>query len=253
MNVIYIATHKQYEFPMDKGYQPIHVGKKNSVSDLGANVIGDDSGDSISELNSSYCELTALYWIWKNSQADIVGLVHYRRYFAYERNMLSLNGKYIAASADFDFSKYDIVLAKKRNYYITNIKNHYRQAHSENDLNVLRNILATRNPEYLDAFDSVMNGKELSLYNMFVSKRYIINDYCTWLFPLLDDVNKEIDFSDYDAYQKRILGFMAERLFNVWIEYNKNKLAIVYRKVVNIEGENVIKKGFNLLIRHFFK
>ncbi|HEM7997651.1 TPA: DUF4422 domain-containing protein [Citrobacter koseri] len=250
---IYIATHKQYDFPVDEGYQPIHVGKKNSTSDLGISVIGDNEGDNISELNPSYCELTALYWIWKNSDEDIVGLVHYRRYFAGVHNIIPLHGKGIASSNDFDLNKYDLIVARKRNYYVTNIKNHYCRAHSEGDLNILRSIVEAMYPDYNQAFDTVIHGRKISLYNMFVGKADVVNQYCQWLFPLLDEVNKQIDFSGYDSYQKRILGFMAERLFNVWIEHNKRNIKVGYRKVVNIEGENLIKKGSALLVRHFLK
>lgn len=76
---IYIATHKEYEFPQIDGYIPIHVGKELSSKNL--DIATDNVGNHISNLNTNFCELTALYWIWKNSKADIVGLVHYRRYF----------------------------------------------------------------------------------------------------------------------------------------------------------------------------
>jgi len=253
MTKIYIATHKQYDFPVDEGYQPIHVGKEISAVDLGEKVIGDDQGDSISELNPSYCELTALYWIWKNSNEDVVGLVHYRRYFAGLSHTIKLKDKLIAASDDFDCSKHELIVVRKRNYYVTNIKNHYCHAHSKEDLNTLQLIIEFMHPEYIKAYHTVMNGKSISLYNMFVGKRGIITEYCEWLFPLLEEVNQRIDFSEYDSYQKRVLGFMAERLFNVWIEHNKDKINIGYRKVINLEGENLIKKGSALLARHFLK
>ena len=82
---IVVATHKKYEMPKDKMYLPLHVGAEGkmdpngNVLDLG--YVKDNTGDNISEKNSSYCELTGLYWAWKNLTADYIGLVHYRRYF----------------------------------------------------------------------------------------------------------------------------------------------------------------------------
>lgn len=60
---------------------PIHVGKVlHPDVDLG--IQRDDTGDNISLKNSSYCELTGMYWAWKNLRGvDVIGLCHYRRYF----------------------------------------------------------------------------------------------------------------------------------------------------------------------------
>ncbi|WP_411670717.1 DUF4422 domain-containing protein [Acinetobacter baumannii] len=75
---IYIATHKAYTFPDIPEYIPIHVGK--ALTELDLNIQGDNTGENILNLNKSFCELIALYWMWKNSDAHIVGLAHYRRY-----------------------------------------------------------------------------------------------------------------------------------------------------------------------------
>ena len=75
---IIVATHKKYWMPSDDIYLPVHVGKKGKT-DLGYQ--GDDTGDNISDKNTNYCELTGLYWAWKNLKADYKGLAHYRRHF----------------------------------------------------------------------------------------------------------------------------------------------------------------------------
>lgn len=75
---IIVATHKAYRMPTDKMYIPIQVGA------IGKDSIGyqrDDTGDNISILNPFFCELTGLYWAWRNIDADYIGLVHYRRLF----------------------------------------------------------------------------------------------------------------------------------------------------------------------------
>ena len=76
---ILVATHKKYWMPKDDIYFPIHVGREGKA-DLG--YIGDNTGDNISAKNANYCELTGLYWAWKNLKCDYIGLCHYRRYFA---------------------------------------------------------------------------------------------------------------------------------------------------------------------------
>ena len=83
MNIkIYTMTHKPFKKPDDPVYIPLHVGREIS-QDLG--YMGDNTGEHISDLNPYYGELTGLYWIWKNeTEADIIGICHYRRYFINE-------------------------------------------------------------------------------------------------------------------------------------------------------------------------
>ncbi len=63
----------------DNLYFPVWAGKNNKPEING--LTGDDTGDNISEKNKYYSELTGIYWVWKNTQSDIVGTCHYRRYF----------------------------------------------------------------------------------------------------------------------------------------------------------------------------
>ena len=84
---IYVAAHKEANFPKDKIYVPIQVGAEGK-KDLG--YVRDNTGDNIAKKNANYCELTALYWIWKNiCNVTNVGICHYRRYFA--KNIWSNN------------------------------------------------------------------------------------------------------------------------------------------------------------------
>ena len=71
---ILVATHKAYWMPEDDVYLPLHVGREGK-QDLG--FVGDNIGDNISLKNPNFCELTGLYWAWKNLQCDYIGLCHY--------------------------------------------------------------------------------------------------------------------------------------------------------------------------------
>ena len=77
---ILIAMHKPYWTPEDDVYLPLQVGSALHPHFL---PVTDDSGDNISAKNPGYCEMTGLYWAWKNLKADYVGLCHYRRYFGH--------------------------------------------------------------------------------------------------------------------------------------------------------------------------
>ena len=247
---IIIATHKQYKFPNDELYSPIQVGAL--ISSVKLNMLRDDVHYNISSKNNSFCELTALYSVWRNEvfkNVDYFGLVHYRRYFY--GVSIKLKNKTIASKEELlsILNSYDCILPKKRNYFIESVYNHYKHAHYSQDLDKSRDIIMQYYPEYLDAFDRVMNGKTLYLYNMFVMRTEILEDYCDWLFNILFRLEKEIDLSNYDQYQKRVFGFIAERLFNVWIL--KNNINFKELKVVNIEGDNLLSRALKFLKRKF--
>ena len=123
-----VAMHKAYCLPEDAVYAPIQVG---GVHIPGMeNALRDDTGENISNKNRSYCELTALYWGWKNLQADYLGLVHYRRYFA--RRMPGCR-KFdrIASGTEIHaaLEKAPVILPKKRNYWIETTYTQYIHAH----------------------------------------------------------------------------------------------------------------------------
>ena len=75
---IWVVTHKKYKEIDDDLHKTIQVGKSLGT-DLG--YVGDDTGDNISYKNPFYCELTGMYWLWKNYKCDIIGICHYRRFF----------------------------------------------------------------------------------------------------------------------------------------------------------------------------
>ena len=81
--MIYVVAHKMYKSPcLDDAYKTIYVGNKVREDAKLKGLIVDSEGNSICEKNPYYCELTALYWIWKNDKkSDWIGLNHYRRYF----------------------------------------------------------------------------------------------------------------------------------------------------------------------------
>ncbi|TDN55623.1 DUF4422 domain-containing protein [Scandinavium goeteborgense] len=249
---VFVVSHKSFEFPNENNFLPIKVGVQNIK--IAENFVCDSSADNITHLNPFFCELTAAYWIWKNSQDEVVGLAHYRRYFFSKLDALKIKGKNIASSDELNslLKNSDILVAKPRNYYVTSIKSHYIHAHHQSDYTMLRDEISLQQPTYLADFDHVMGGTKISLYNMFVCKKSLIDEYFAWLFPILFALERKIPYQDYDAYQKRVFGFMAERLFNVWLHHQRNRLKIKYLPVVNIDGENLLLKGIGLLKRHFW-
>lgn len=247
---ILVATHKKYWMPEEDIYLPIHVGKKGK-EDLG--YIGDDTGDNISGKNPNYCELTALYWAWKNLSCEYIGLCHYRRYFSHKCRSGSLKDKRKSILKKEDYEKllikYDIILPKKRNYYIETVRSQYNHAHYKKDLDIVENIIEDIYPEYINSFYKVMNSKSLYIYNMFVMKKSLFDKYCKWLFDILFVLEQRIDISGYDKYNMRVFGFLSERLFNVWLE-NEN-LKVEVKDIIFLEKINWIKKIYKFIRRKY--
>lgn len=247
---ILVATHKAYWMPEDDVYLPLHVGSEGK-QDLG--FVGDNTGDNISEKNPNFCELTGLYWAWKNLQCDYIGLCHYRRYFCAGSHGNDVESKHKAILHRADYEKllqqYDVILPKKRNYYIETVRSQYEHAHNKGNLDEVEHIIVEKCPEYSEAFTKVMNRTKLHILNMFAMKKELFDEYCAWLFDILFELEKRIDISQYNQYEARVFGFLSERLFNVWLE--KNRLKIYEAEVMNLEDINWVKKILAFIYRKF--
>lgn len=251
---IYVATHKKAEFPKESIYYPIRVGSALSEDDFG--YIRDDTGENISNKNKNYCELTALYWMWKNvSNCEYIGLNHYRRYFSKKGDNIFCKDKLDLVLTEKEvkeiLEKYDFIVSNSQKLLIKNVYEKYKEQHHINDLDECRNIISEKYPEYLKDFDEIMNGKEICICNMFIAKKQIIDEYSKWLFDILFELENRIDISDYTTLQKRVYGFLSERLFNVWLKHNK-KLKITHLPILKLEHDSIktiIKKSYRRVMK----
>ena len=246
---IVIATHKQYRMPDEDIYIPVQVGKALH-SDTDLLYASDDSGDNISVKNAHYCELTALYWAWKNLTADVFGLCHYRRHFRGGRGRNKWDCIANKNQLNLLLTQYDVILPRRRNYFIETTYSQYVHAHHAQDLEVTRDVLSSDYPEYLLAYDGVMGSSSGHRFNMMIMKRPLLDRYCTWLFDILFKVEQRLDISGYTDYDARVFGFLAERLLDVWIETNGVRYTEL--PVMCMEREHWGRKIFRFLKRKFF-
>lgn len=245
---IIIATHKSYWMPSDESYLPLHVGREGKP-DLGYQ--GDNTGDNISVLNSSFCELTGLYWLWKNDNSEYKGLVHYRRYFTSPgiKRTQAQKRKHVLSKEEWNLllAKSPIVLPNKRNYWIETTRSQYEHAHNPNDLIVVENILKEKYPSYYQAWNDVMSSTKGHRFNMFVMRSDLFDEYCEWLFGILFEMKNRIDITTYNSYNSRVFGFMSERLLDVWIL--TKQYHYIEQRVTYMENQNWFKKGYAFLKR----
>lgn len=254
---VIIASHKKYRMPDDSMYLPLHVGA------AGKENIGyqrDDQGDNISELNPFFCELTGLYWAWKNLTSDYIGLAHYRRHFSmhpFRGDVWESVLKY--KEIESYLGKIKAFTPKKRKYFIETLYSHYEHTHYGSHLDNTKHIIEEKYPEYIDSYNRVVKRRWGYMFNMMILRIDLLSDYCSWLFDILFELRNRIgDESEKELskYQGRFYGRISEILFNVWLEKKKaegliKKSEIIEIPLIHMEKINWWKKGIAFLKAKF--
>lgn len=219
---IYVVVHKDYNFKVDKLYRPLCVGDYHVD-----NYLTEHCKENIAYLNRKINECTALYWIWKNTDTKYVGLNHYRRYFYNDGNK-SMDNYLDIYHISKIFKSYDIIMPEVYALKCTTIQEQLKESMDRKlfqiGYSLVRNKIEKKCPDYLQAFDSVMSGYSMFPCNIFVTKREVLNKYCEWLFSFIIEAAEEIDIEGYDAYSQRVIGFIAERMWTVWLRKNSLKI-----------------------------
>lgn len=245
---VVVAAHKPYAMPDDPLYLPLHVGAEGKEP---FGFTGDNTGDHISAKNPTFCELTGLYWAWKNLDADYIGLAHYRRHFGGKgRGKDPLSRVLTEAEAVRLLEGRDGILPKERHYYIETLYDHYAHTMHVEPLDITGEIIRERYPAYVEAFEALKTRRSAHVFNMLILRRDHLDAYCTWLFDILFELERRVDTTDYDAFHARFFGRVSERLLDVWL--SQNPLDIVEVPMVGTEKTNWLKKGGSFLLAKFF-
>lgn len=201
---------KPYEYILQAGTSQA-AGRLSDASQY------DDEGENISGKNSHFCELTAMYWIWKNVKESIVGLEHWRRRF-----LLPDNWMQIVSTNDID------VILPVPLCVMPTLKENFITRHLPIFWDETMNIIGELYPEDKAKAEKYFDNTNLySPCNMLIARKEIFDDYSSWLFPILLELNERIGIVD-DKYQNRYPGFVSERLLNYYFEIRRNDLKIAY-------------------------
>lgn len=244
---IIVAAHKNYRMPSEEIYLPLQVGAEGK-EDL--HFAKDNTGNNISDKNFCYCELTGLYWAWKNLDCKYLGLVHYRRHFKGKKHSKDKFDKIISGEEISKLLKENrVILPKKRHYYIETNRSQYLHAHHAVGLTETQKVIDNYYPEYSKSFQKVMKRRSGHRFNMFIMEKELSDKYCEWLFDILGRVEENIDISSWDKSEQRVFGYLAERLIDVWLD--KNDLKYKDIPYMYMEKQSWFKKIFNFLKRKF--
>lgn len=219
---LFVVSHKKFKCPQNNIYKAILVGNKDFEF---PDSFRDDTNINIAHKNSNYCELTALYWIWKNISSDILGICHYRRYFS--KSKCSKEEKFFLNEEDIlgAFKEYDIIMPEPNRWSVSVSEMYYNYGEGKKkDLDLLREIIKETEIQYLDDFDKIMSSNSASYRNMFITKQNLFNEYCEWLFSILENLEKRVDLTGYTKEEARIYGYLSEILLNVWVRHHNLKI-----------------------------
>ena len=227
---IYILTHKKFNESFDNSiYFPLLNGSYSHNDDFG--YIRDDTGNNISKLNDYFAELTGEYWVWKNSDADIVGFCHYRRWFVKNLKYEKITEKDILN----DLNEYDIILPQKtrlsgsiRQITEESLKNNPDYGVKLEDYEKLTQVIKNYFPEYYESYKKHINGNYSYNNNMFICYKNLADSYFEWAFDVIDKLKGEIDFSKYSENNKRVFGFVSEHLLSVFVLKHRLRIKEYY-------------------------
>jgi hypothetical protein len=266
--IILICTHKPYNIIQNDIMKSILVGAYKHSDNF--TFFRDDVGENISNKNDTYCELTALYWAWKNldESYDYVGLFHYRRYLTFNDKAIykrffpnlhkisSLIHKYNHNHILKLCNSFDIIMIEKERLKAPS----YRQSHSDEFMtkmffynaevaNLVLDILDKQYPNSSEELRKILYNQEYSSYlhlkNMFFMKRKYFNQYMEFLFNILFELEQRLSTEQYKHINiSRRFGYISEILINVFLKTQITEEILI--------KEFNLTKAFNLELNSTF-
>ena len=248
---LFVCCHEPVQVPSHPLLCPLQAGAA-LAGERFPGFLHDNAGENISARNRSYCELTGQYWAWKNVQADWYGFFHYRRYLYPDTD--ARLPYIICREPDLDslgydrfaelIERYDMILPIGEEMYVS-VRAHYAQCHRGADLALAEALVRRTHPEMNAALDTYLGGTKQCFGNIFIMSRDVFQDYCAWLFPILEAF--DVGASDPPP---RTDGYLAERLLGVYAAYRRQELKTLElpRVLFCTGGEYVKKQIMNVLL-----
>lgn len=221
-SVAVYVVRSVFDKPLKQPYElasyekEIQAGAALTRERLSDNMATDDTGKHISARNKQFCELTALYWIWKNAKEDIVGMVHYRRHFILPEDWVERMRR----------NEVDVILPVPL-YVAPSVADNYRERHDVSDWEYMMQYLQENHGAEYSQAEEFFEKNLYSPCNMFIMRKEVLDELCTWLFPILFYV-AGYGGEKKDHYQNRYPGFLSERLMSFYFEKHRNRFKVVY-------------------------
>lgn len=176
----------------------------------------DDAGENISIKNPDYCELTALYWIWRNNNHEYSGLCHYRR-------MFHLTDQDIHTIQNM---KPDVILPYPTIHF-PNIRNQYKRYITKEEWSLLHEAVLHNSPEMKARWEEIWESQYFYNYNMLIAKSEVLQNFCRWMFDVLSLVEKMCKDRNIQT-SPRYAGYMGEILTTIYFLYYHDKMKVLH-------------------------
>lgn len=244
MNDIKIFIANRHDQNYEKIENPLfHYVTCGSIYDnTNTTSFNDCDGDNISKKHLLFRSITVQYWAWKNCNADYFGFFQYRRFLSFTTKHYEYNEynyiaqQYIDAKTSSKYQllneekisdyikEYDIITSEPmctKKLGIKTVKEYCekREAiYSTTNYLFIEELLSLKYPQYLPAYHSYMNDNKRYLYNIFIMKNELFQKYSEWLFDILFELEKKIDFTNYSYQQLKIFATLSEDLFGIFFK-----------------------------------
>ncbi len=249
---ILVACHKPCELIRNKYIVPINTGrttflkeyKSGNISEkdynwMITNTIADNTGDNISEQDDKYCELTTMYWAWKNYEKlgtpKYIGFMHYRRHFIFD-DINKFDNTYKSCVVPFKIidanyintlnysdetfndicNNYDFICCNAIDDNMS-IYEHFKKNHRIEELDFCIEVIKEDFPELLQCANEYLS-QNLGYYcNMFIMKKDLFFEYCNLIFYLGQKITNRFDYSNYSQWDTRF--YVLERITGIYLYY----------------------------------
>jgi len=204
---VLVCYHKKYKTLSNNVYKPIIVGNALKEKTIIQGALKDDDGINISLQNPYFCELTAQYWAWKNSEKinnpDYIGLMHYRRYLWFGQKINKIEDyiderviqKACASGVDIILPTATDIYSRTKKKVCVNFAEQYSIEQHIDDLETIRKIIKEYYPQYYRAFiTTAYSIRRISWCNVLVAKKSVFDEYSEFLFGVLFAAEKEIPY-----------------------------------------------------------
>lgn len=238
---VFVLYHRASEVFRSEVFEPLQTGCARNAPLPG--FLHDNDGDSISEKNVNFAELTGNYWVWKNylpahPEVTYVGFCHYRRNWHFDK---SGSVKYPGFTHKMTYGAfrrlfkrqstqdymlkvldgYDILLPEKLSvapFGQTVFESYRTSGHPVELLESVFEIVRSDYPEYVEDMDRYWNGADGYYCLNYIMRRSLFDLFMNWIFGILNKLDAQTNWSKYGEYTtQKAPAYLAERLINVWL------------------------------------